>query len=298
MDNVKEKILSTGLFDDNEHLVMYIDIINSAKTAIEYDNTIYECHHIVPRCVSTFMGEEIDDGENNKVNLTIKNHLLAHYHLCLCAKETKIKAKLIFAVLCMLQTRKFPNYKELLETLDEYELLKKLASNQRKEYMVGNSYGKGIKLSEETKQKMSASRIGHETAEDTKQKISQAHKGKKWMHKGNDYKQVVKEDVPKFLSNGWVFGGKPISEEQKKQISNKNTGKKRSIEAKEKMSKAKLGKTTWNKGIPQSQETKEKNSATHKGRRWANNGINEIMIPKLSEVPEGYVLGRIKTKGW
>lgn len=107
MKNIKERLLSTNLFEDNEHLNEYINIVNQSKNLVKNDNELYERHHILPRCVSKFLGQNTDESKENKVDLTLRNHLLAHYHLCLCAKEPKIKARLAYAVICMVSINHF-----------------------------------------------------------------------------------------------------------------------------------------------------------------------------------------------
>lgn len=298
MYDLKNKILSTNLFDDNEYLDKYIDLINTSKNiqSVISDDTVYECHHIIPACIYKHLNKDVDDTEYNKVNLTIKNHAIAHYYLCLCAKKSTVKAKLVFAIMCMLNTRNFPEYDEFILSLDKYEELKSIASKQRKVDMMGNQRAKGNILSEDVKRRMGVSRTGHFVSEQTREKLRNNSSNRKWIHKGNDYKFVKKDELLYFLSDGWEIGGNPISKQQKEQISNANTGKKRTEESKRKMSDAKLGKSSWNKGIPLSDSTKIKLSDANKGRKWINNGFDETMIRAPYKLPDGYQFGRIKKK--
>ena len=62
------------------------------------------------------------------------------------------------------------------------------------------------------------------------------------------------------------------------------------------------GKESWNKGLKMSDESKEKlrlaNSGKNSywyGKHWYNNGIEEKPFSD-SEVPNGYIKGRLKIK--
>ena len=86
--------------------------------------------------------------------------------------------------------------------------------------------------------------------------------------------------------------GKHLSEEHKKKISEGNKGKKLSEETKKKISEA-------NKGKQLSEETRKKMSESKKGkniwirgRRWFNNGKINI---RAKECPEGFVPGCLFT---
>ena len=67
----------------------------------------------------------------------------------------------------------------------------------------------------------------------------------------------VKENHPNY--------GKPLKQETKDRIGAANNGKKRSLEARDKMSKAKIGKPSHRKGALLTKETKEKIAASKKG---------------------------------
>lgn len=294
MTETKRKLLSFNIFMNNEYLDKYVEL---CANHVQPDcNNYYEAHHIIPRCVFHYFGLDVDNSERNIVNLTSKNHLMAHYFLCLCIENQDVKEKLVFALLMMLNTRTFPNYESLLEMLDRYEELKICAAERRRIAMMGNQFAKGNILTEETKLQMSKSRMGHTTSDVTKQKLIQSATGRKCINKDGIYKQVPYDELDKYLVDGWSLGGHAISEVQKQQISSKNTGAKRTKEAKEKMSQAKLGKSTWNKGIAQSAQTKQKNQKAHIGRKWFTNGVNEIFIKDISKIPDGYIPGRIKKR--
>ena len=114
-----------------------------------------------------------------------------------------------------------------------------------------------------------------------------------------------------------VMFGKHHSEETRNKISDSLKGHKFSDETKRKISDAKKGKTTWNKCKHHSEETKRKISEAQKGkilseetkrkisegskgknkdRIWINNGIVNKFVKINSEIPVGFVRGRLKWK--
>lgn len=72
-------------------------------------------------------------------------------------------------------------------------------------------YGKdapryGARLSEETKRKISASLKGFKHTEETKQKLSKNVRGRVFMNNGIQNKRVKKEEISKYLEEGYVLG--------------------------------------------------------------------------------------------
>lgn len=297
MDDIKAHVLNIKCFQDNVYLEKYISLIkNAQKNNINNnDNSvIYECHHIIPKCVYRYLNIDIDDSDNNKVILKFSEHVLAHYYLCLFTTEPILKSKLAYAFFMLSSFNKIPEETLLLEQLNKYEELRNIMLKQKHDEMIGNQHAKGNVLSKETKRKMSESRMGHITSKTTKEKISISHKGKRWINKNEEYKQVSNEVLQEYLNDGWSLGGKSLSEQQIKLLISINTGAKRTEETKQKIRNAKLGKQTWNKGIPMSNEAKKKLSKIKTGSRWINNGETEKMITKDEELPDGFDFGRLK----
>ena len=102
--------------------------------------------------------------------------------------------------------------------------------------------------------------------DETRRKISEAMKGKPSHNKG-----------------------KPMSEEQKKKMSESQKGKHHSEETKKKMSISRKGRTSPNKGKTMSEETKKKISESLKGRTPSNKGthISEETRRKISNSLKG-----------
>ena len=78
--------------------------------------------------------------------------------------------------------------------------------------------------------------------------------------------------------------GKPLTEDQKKKLSEAHKGKSFSVETRKKLSELKIGK-------PKSAETRKKISESKKGSYFFNNGVKSI---RAKTCPEGFVPGRLK----
>ena len=103
--------------------------------------------------------------------------------------------------------------------------------------------------------------LGKHLSEDTRKKLSESNKG---------------ENNPMF--------GTHHSVEARKKMSEAKIGKHHSVEARKKMSEARKGKHL-------SEETRTKLSETIKCKHWYNNGVKSI---RAKTCPEGFVPGRLK----
>lgn len=82
---LKQKLLSTGYFEDNEWLDKYCQlIIDNLETKKEKYKT--EAHHILQVAYFKILTEKVDNSKENLVNLFYKDHILAHQYLALCTK--------------------------------------------------------------------------------------------------------------------------------------------------------------------------------------------------------------------
>lgn len=82
MQKLKEKLLSLGIFDDNEYLDFYCELVESNRNT-KREKFKTQKHHIIPKCYYKVNNKEIDNSDSNCVNLLYKDHVLAHYYLCL-----------------------------------------------------------------------------------------------------------------------------------------------------------------------------------------------------------------------
>ena len=160
----------------------------------------YETHHIVPRSIGG------TDEPLNLINLTAKEHFLAHW-LLYKMSSGKNKSKMAYALFMMCSNN--PNQKRIVSAR-QYEIAKKAIVNscsnennpnyqkqlwseeerlkisKRQTGSSNSMYGKtpwnkgllGSKHTEETKLKMSVAHKGKVFSDETRKKLSDAHKGK------------------------------------------------------------------------------------------------------------------------
>lgn len=262
------------MFIENKYYRWYFSIIKNAQHK-QYNNLNYtELHHIIPKSIGG------DNSQNNLVNLTAREHFLCHWLLTKFTKNNE-KRKMSYALWLMMNMEN--QYHQRYKISSKiYSLLKENLALVFSEQQTGRA------RSEETKQKISKTRKklisegklkvnenkekyiiisekrkGRKISEETKLKIGKAHKGK-----------IISQEQIEFLKI--TNTGKTWSEESKKKLSNTLTdqyqnkdrtpakgmlGKKLSLEAREKISKA-------NKGKILSDEHKDKLRNINKGKTW------------------------------
>ena len=148
-------LLNLNCFINNEYLTLYYELIsnNIGKEALKFKT---QEHHFIPISYYTLKyniikGEngnndeskkKADSDPNNfKVNLLYKDHILAHYYLCLCTegqinyllKEAFFKMSSIKYISKDIDIKKLDKYQEIYESYmklkSEDKKLKKWASN-------------------------------------------------------------------------------------------------------------------------------------------------------------------------
>lgn len=270
MNSIKDKLLSTNYFIDNEYLDKYVSLMLDNRSTIKQKGKT-ERHHILQRSYFKEIGQDCDNSKDNLINLLYKDHILAHYYLCLCTVGAVKKSN----ILCF---NYMINYEKLdddsfVDKLDYYQQLHEDYCKLDSQINTGKKYSeetcrkkslklKGQKRSEETKQKMRKpkspehvehirlAQLGKIVSEETKENIKKAKSGVHWYTDGNINRQA------KICPEGFRPGRTQIiSEEQKEKIrlgrkkfGPWNKGKKLSEEHRKKLSEAKKGKEPWNKG--------------------------------------------------
>lgn len=82
IQELKEKLLNTNYFIDNDYLDKYCElIVNNLKTEKIINET--ERHHILPKSYFKIIESKIDNSSSNTINLKFQYHILAHYFLVL-----------------------------------------------------------------------------------------------------------------------------------------------------------------------------------------------------------------------
>ena len=174
-----------------DYFRIYNELINNAK---DRDLTCYfERHHIVPRCLGG------DDDSDNLVNLTAREHFIAHLLLCEInpthkglrlalwmmsnVKDKKQKRytpnSRLYEVIRLEYSKSVSGENNLMKGKTHTDEVKQILSKKAKG-RIGNKNGFYNKNhSNESKERISKSLSGNKHSEETKQKMSIAHIGKK-----------------------------------------------------------------------------------------------------------------------
>jgi len=200
------------LFINNKYTRWYYDIINRAKIRILESYT--EKHHIIPRSLGG------SNSADNLIELTAREHLICHW---LLIKMTKGEA--YYKMLCALNAMRMNGHKEYITSRLYEEIKNKLSIEQSKRYRGANNpnfgvtvkgtirakkigdanrgntaWNKGIKMSEETKRKISKSKKGYKHTAESKLKNSLSNKGvnkgTKWYNNGKECKRFIPGTEP------------------------------------------------------------------------------------------------------
>lgn len=199
------KIFISDVYDvNNENFIKMMELIKNPNPLNE---EYTERHHIIPRFIYRDAKIKIDESDHNIVHLSIKNHILVHYYAAKCCLP-KYKWKCLNSVIRTLGNVKLANFENNINEISEQiaETKKQLRLTpmpldqrmkcswdhyrfndiERKEKFgkqaIGNSYRKGCKHTNETREKISKHRtgksIGHIVDKDTREKIGNANRGR------------------------------------------------------------------------------------------------------------------------
>lgn len=124
---LRRKLISTKCFIDNEFLNLYIELIlNNINTKKE--KFITESHHILQKAFFKEQGikdKSIINDKSNLVNLTYKDHILAHYYLYNCSLNDTIKLANLIALINMTNEKNhIEDINELISRLDLYDAMR------------------------------------------------------------------------------------------------------------------------------------------------------------------------------
>lgn len=248
-EQLKQKLLDSSTFIDNNFLNQYIELIITNLNNLLIKNETQK-HHILPQYYFVHRDLPIDNSKDNLVNLSITNHIKAHYYLYNCVNDDKERFSNLFALNRMLGG-KFTDL-STIESLNDNDCIALY-----KDYIEGNRQAHLGKT--------------HKASDETKIKIGNANRGKyhnyKYIHNdAGDEKRIPENELQDYLENGWVLGrssktilslknnynynskgmlGKKQTNNQKVKVSQALLGRAKSEQAKSNMLKAKLGKKVY-----------------------------------------------------
>lgn len=201
---------------------IYDEIINRAKFRNNMEGYL-ESHHIIPKCMDG------DNSKENLVDLTAREHFLAHWLLTEIYPEHK-GLRYAFWMMCQVQNKgQLLRYKPS-SRIYEY------AKIRMGENWVGHqpwNKGKVDVYTAETKLKMSSSAKGRKASPETKKKFSDVRKGKKLsahhVQRIKDGKQNVsqetKDKISQALKGNTNSKGRIYTESHKQKISESTKAK-------------------------------------------------------------------------
>jgi hypothetical protein len=135
MINLKETLLSLEGFTDNEYLDKYVRLIERNSRSSPSKVNINK-HHIIPKSWFKLNNCEVNNDPSNLVTLTYREHVLAHYYLCLCTVN-KLQYANELALMCLISRKRLNKQnRQLIESLPLYDniyqdYLKKKSSNYK-----------------------------------------------------------------------------------------------------------------------------------------------------------------------
>lgn len=179
---LKEKLLSIGYVIDNEYLDKYCRLVedNISTPKIKHENFT---HHIIPQSYFKYNKLEIDNSAENLVNLSLKDHIFAHYYLSLCGSTPyykKSNGNSVKHSISHIYSKNVFNIKE--QELEDVvkELIDDMAKKEVYKYVPMSQVQKELR--------------------------SKLSKGRVWIKKGTNSKFVFPNELDEYLSNGWEKG--------------------------------------------------------------------------------------------
>ena len=118
MQKIKERLLATGAFTENEYLQKYVELIH-CNLATKKETSKTQQHHILPKCYFKFIGKPCDNAKTNLVNLLYVDHARAHFYLSLCLTDKTLAGKnalVLKYILNQVQQKQYTSIEDLLAT--------------------------------------------------------------------------------------------------------------------------------------------------------------------------------------
>lgn len=233
----------------------YIKRILSLRDNIKIDNVYMERHHIVPKCIG---------GNNNDENLIYlfpEEHYYAHKLLALENPDSQ-SLSAAWWMMSHINNNYIDEEEYNLSRINRIKILQITMSGEN-----NPMYGKkgelcpsyGITRSDETKEKISKSKLNKPLSEEHKKAISN----------GSIHRSLSEEEKNNLMESWWLWyenGGKEILSKNMSGEKNPMYGKHHTKEWKEYMSKNFSGENAPNYGKHFSEETRKKISEAAKNR--------------------------------
>lgn len=233
MNELKTRLLGLNLVINNSYLDKYCELIESSRSGETIcDNVIVQKHHIVPQYYYRYNNLPVDNSAHNIVDMSLLNHIKAHYYLSKCSlSDANILANIrAFRALSRYQHRSLSE--------DELVAISKLAEDLetiriemvRLQSSLRNSGGKYIYKGDEVRHlKESELSLIEELLQEGWQlgNPKARHKNRqkrKLILKDGVQKYALLADIPHYINEGWTVGGKTLSDSTKKKISDNSTG--------------------------------------------------------------------------
>lgn len=249
---IQHTIVRSGiiLFIENSYYQLYKKLVESNRTT-KREKFKTQSHHIIPRFMKSEVTTSQFNDKTNRVNVTYEDHILCHYYLCFCVEDRyqySAFAAFLFLVGRIDMIKDTDNLSEKIQCNWTLEDVKEKCA----QYSV-------------IKEKL----MKHE---------HEKKAGGKWMNNGIKQQYVPPSDIEYFQSIGWIVGKLPLTEEQRKRMSESRKGKdpftrdeywrKRVVEARSKpvsdAVKKKISETLkakqqkpWNYGITYDEDMKK-----------------------------------------
>ena len=123
LNSLFNAINSSGLVQDNQYFEAYRNIIECNKDTqpVKFKT---QRHHIIPAHFTTYFTFDNDVNIDARVNLSFKDHILAHYYLALCGATAEIRYSNELAVLRMIGYSELSlEDKKRIQDLDKYSII-------------------------------------------------------------------------------------------------------------------------------------------------------------------------------
>ncbi|MCK9470197.1 MAG: hypothetical protein M0Q88_00395 [Bacilli bacterium] len=251
--DIQSKLLKLNIFENNEFFQKYVYLLETNRDTekIKFKTA---SHHIIPKSFCKKLGIKVDNSKSGVINLSHRDHALAHYYIAMCTKDDYLRYSSISAIQHIIGFNKKMNQENIdqfIENLDSYQALKE------EQFAYHSSITKGKLVGDlnpakrpEVREKIRLSKLGNTNNKGKKihdekwcAAISANRLGKIAVTNKDTLEQkfISESELNNYINNGWYKGTKL-------------------------------------KGTHRSEEARLKNGLAHKGRIRITDGINNKSI--------------------